>query len=66
MVNATIFFHSFPFSFLLISIFDVRRYNGSYELLMWLRLMKFTAFNDELVEKTKSISNTHGGFKIFP
>ena len=33
---------------------------------MWLRLMKFTAFNDELVEKTKSISNTHGGFKIFP
>ena len=33
---------------------------------MWLRLMKFTAFNDELVEKTKSIFNTHGGFKIFP
>ena len=49
------------------SNFDVRRYNGSYLSCSYAsRAMKFTTFIEELVEKDKSIFNTHGGFKIVP
>ena len=30
------------------------------------RPMKFTTFTDESVEKNKSVSSTHGEFKILP
>ena len=63
MINATIYFiASFAFSLFLISIFDVRRYNGEYLSRAYVpHLMKFTSFMDESVEKNKSTSSTQGG-----
>ena len=53
--------------FFLISIFDVRWFNGAYLSYAYVpRLMKFTKFMDESVEKNKSISRTQVGYKILP
>ena len=66
-INATICFFTHFHVVFLMSNFDVRRYNGSYLSCSYAsRAMKFTTFIDELVEKDKSIFNTHGGFKIVP
>ena len=47
------------------SIFDVTRYIGSYLSCSYApRPFKFIAFIDEPVEKNKSITGKHGGFKI--
>ena len=49
------------------SVFDFRSYIGSYLSCFYSsRPKKFTAFIVESVEKNKSISSTHGGFKILP
>ena len=68
IINATItFIYLFAFSLFLISIFDVRRYNGVYLSCVYVpRLLKFTAFMDELAEKNTSVSSTHGIYKVLP
>ena len=48
-----------------ISFFDIRRYNTAYWICPYvLRPMKFTTFIDESVEKNKSVSYRHGGYKF--
>ena len=65
MMNATICFLLICFLFFLISIFDVRRYNGAYLSCAYVpRKMKFTKFIDESVEKNNQFpANT--GAKMF-
>ena len=67
MINATTCFCTHLLLIFSMSIFDVRRYNGSYLSCSYVpRPMKFTVSIDESVEKVKSISSKHGGFKFLP
>ena len=48
------------------SIFDVRRYVSYLNCSFVPHPVKFTAFISKSVEKNKSISSKHGGFKVLP
>ena len=64
MINANICVFTNLLLVFLRSIFDARGYDGSY--LSWSYAPRPIKFIVESVEKNKSISSTHGGFKILP
>ena len=72
MLSATICFLTHFHLIFLLADFIVRRYNGSYLSCCYpppsnpCCPMKFTTFIDESAGKNKSISSTHGDFKILP
>ena len=55
MINATICFFTHLLLVILISIYDVRKYNGAYLSCAYVPR-----------RKKKSISSKHGGYKILP
>ena len=67
MTNATISFFTYFLLVFLMSIFHVRKCNGSYLSCFYespSRGMKFNTSIDELVQKNKPISSTQVGFKV--
>ena len=65
MINATICLLTHLLLVLLVSFFDVRRYNGSYLSCSYAPCpMRFTAFIVESVVKNYQFPAIHGGFKI--
>ena len=67
MTNATICFFTYFLLVFLMSVFHVRKCNGSYLSCFYeppSRGIKFTISIDELVQKNQPISCTHVGFKV--